>query len=53
MLATNVLNDTSDIATNSDSITLEDAMEVIAAAAAVAFLVVDYFFHDNVRKWKN
>ena len=50
MLATNVVNDANADATNADTISVDDAMEVTAAATAVAFLVAEYYFHDSFRK---
>ena len=53
MLATNVVNDANADATNADTISVDDAMEVTAAATAVAFLVAEYYFHDSFRKMEN
>ena len=39
----NVVNDVTDAATNADAIAVEDAIDLIASVAAVAFLVVEYF----------
>ena len=50
LLTANVVNDVSESATNADTIALEDAVDVTASVAAVAFLVVEYLFYDNFRK---
>ena len=46
----NVVNDVTDAATNADAIAVEDAIDLIASVAAVAFLVVECFINDNYRK---
>ena len=46
----NVVNNVTDAAKNADAIAVEDAIDLIASVAAVAFLVVEYIFHDNFPK---
>ena len=53
ILVTNVFNDASISATNAGVIAAEGTMEVTVAAAAVAFLVVEYIFMRILEKWKN
>ena len=53
LLAKNFVNDTASSVKNADAITVKGTMEATEAAAAVAFLVVEYIFMRILEKWKN